>query len=102
MGGRGRGGARLAGAGGAYGFDDITREAKKLERAARSSNAVEAEAALALLKLACDAAAQAQVEGSLDQWSIGCQGASFCRCMHIWLLTPRHKDTKSTKTTTTT
>jgi signal transduction histidine kinase/HPt (histidine-containing phosphotransfer) domain-containing protein len=37
---------RLAGAGGAYGFDEITRDAKALERAARGGNPADVHAAL--------------------------------------------------------
>jgi signal transduction histidine kinase/AmiR/NasT family two-component response regulator len=47
---------RLAGAGGAYGFDDITRDAKALERAARSGIAADAQAALEQLQRTCAAA----------------------------------------------
>jgi len=51
---------RLSGAGGAYGFDEITREAKALERTARGGNAGEVEEGIARLEQAC-ADAQARV-----------------------------------------
>ncbi len=44
---------RLAGAGGAYGFEEITREAKVLERAVRANAPAEVEKALAALEAAC-------------------------------------------------
>ncbi len=49
---------RLAGAGGAYGFDEITRDAKALERAARAGARDEVEAALRVLAQTCAAARQ--------------------------------------------
>jgi CheY-like chemotaxis protein len=49
---------RLAGAGGAYGFDDISREAKALERAARSMGKEDVQAALEGLVRAGQAAQQ--------------------------------------------
>jgi CheY-like chemotaxis protein len=51
---------RLSGAGGAYGFDEITREAKGLERAARGGRATDVEEGLARLEHVC-ADAQASV-----------------------------------------
>ena len=52
---------RLAGAGGAYGFDAITRDAKALERAARGGGAEEIHTALEALAQTC-AAARARVD----------------------------------------
>jgi CheY-like chemotaxis protein len=52
---------RLAGAGGAYGFEEITREAKALERAVRANSEADAEKYLAALKAVC-AAARDRVE----------------------------------------
>jgi CheY-like chemotaxis protein len=61
---------RLAGAGGAYGFEEITRRSKALERAARGGHGGEATEALMLLEQACRKAqlrvaqAGASAEGS--------------------------------------
>jgi HPt (histidine-containing phosphotransfer) domain-containing protein len=47
---------RLAGAGGAYGFDAITREAKNLEKAVRAERPADIQRYLADLEAACMAA----------------------------------------------
>jgi CheY-like chemotaxis protein len=56
---------RLAGAGGAYGFDDITRDAKALERVAREAKTAEVQTALEQLA-ATAARAQSPQTSSAD------------------------------------